>query len=73
MVGKVILVLAGGLLVLVGIFPFTQLVFLLVYYHGPSLIPIKLQFWQTQTIGAAIALLGFLLLWAAVRKPGAPK
>jgi hypothetical protein len=67
MIARIILAAIGAFLFLVGITPFTPLIWLLVFYHGPPIIPLKLEFWQTQTIGAVIACLGLCIsCWPCV-------
>jgi len=68
MVVKIVLATVGILLFLTGIVPFTPLIWLLVFYHGPAPFSFKLQFWQTQSIGAAVALIGLLLICLAIRR-----
>ena len=68
MVGKVVVLAIGAFLFFIGIVPFTPLIWLLVFYHGPPIIPLRLQFWQTQTIGAVIAACGLMLMVLAARR-----
>jgi len=61
----------GGAFVLIGVIPFTPLIWLLVFVRGNPfsfLEGVHLKFWQTQTLGAALAILGGLVVYLTVRK-----
>jgi uncharacterized BrkB/YihY/UPF0761 family membrane protein len=61
----------GAAMIAVGIIPMTPLIWLLVLVHAElpeALKGVRLQFWQTQLIGLAIATAGFALLyWSLLR------
>jgi hypothetical protein len=54
----------------VGVVPLTPLIWLLVFVRTSAPWPggVRLQFWQTQAIGAALAVCGALLILATLRK-----
>lgn len=59
----------GAALVLIGVVPLTSLVWLLVILRvnwWPF--PFRLEFWQTQTIGAGLALCGGVLIALTLRR-----
>jgi hypothetical protein len=59
----------GGVLLLIGIVPLTPLIWLLVVLRvnwWP--LPFRLAFWQTQTLGAALALCGLALVTLTLRR-----
>jgi hypothetical protein len=61
----------GGALILIGVIPFTPLIWLLVLVRGnpfPFLEGVHLKFWQTQTMGAALAVCGMLIIYMTRRK-----
>ena len=64
---RLILRLLGAVCVVVGIAPFTPIIWLLVFVRAspPWLSGVQLRFWQTEALGAALAVLGICLLWVS--------
>jgi hypothetical protein len=61
----------GAVAVLIGIVPLTPLIWLLVVFRVNVAPPFRLEFWQTQTIGAVLAAAGVALVFLAQRRPPA--
>jgi hypothetical protein len=58
--------LVGGILIAVGIVPLTPLIWLLVVFQVSWWpFPVRIAFWQTQSLGFALVVAGFALLVAA--------
>ncbi len=63
--------LVGGLMLVLGLLPLSPVIWLLVLVRGPAPWPfdhVRLAFWQTQGLGAVLALTGLALIWTTMRR-----
>ena len=64
---RALAVLLGGAMVLIGVVPFTPVIFLLVLVDWQVPWDVRLPFWGTQVIGALVAVCGVGVVWVGFR------